>query len=77
MENKKYIFDLETITQIAYFAHIGGFIFKSSGNGEYKGSNILSVTGDIINPNLYEFEMYSPLRRRYKSCQEELSKNIL
>lgn len=68
LENKKYIFDLETITQIAYFAHIGGFIFKNYGNGEYKGSNILSVTGDIINPNLYEFEMYSPLKGVIKAA---------
>lgn len=67
LENKKYVFDLETISQITYLAHIGGFAFKDYGNGEYKGSNILSITGDIINPNLYEFEMYTPLRNIVKN----------
>lgn len=68
LENKKYIFDLETISQIAYLAHIGGFIFKNYGSGEYKGSNILSVTGDIMNANLYEFEMYAPLKNIVRSA---------
>ncbi|WP_300366463.1 NADH-ubiquinone oxidoreductase-F iron-sulfur binding region domain-containing protein [Brachyspira sp.] len=66
-ENKKYIFDLETISQITYLAHIGGFSFKNYGSGEYKGTNILSVSGDILKPNLYEFEMYTPLRNVVKS----------
>lgn len=67
LENKKYIFDLETISQIAYLSHMGGFTFKNYGSGEYKGTNILSISGDIIRPNLYEFEMYTPLKNVVKA----------
>ncbi|MBW5389162.1 NADH-ubiquinone oxidoreductase-F iron-sulfur binding region domain-containing protein [Brachyspira hampsonii] len=67
LENKKYVFDLETVSQIAYLAHIGGFTFKNYGNGDYKGSFIVSVTGDIISPNLYEFEMHTPLKNILKA----------
>lgn len=62
LENKKYIFDLESLTQITYLAHIGTFSFKNYGNGEYKGTYILSVTGDIRTPGLYEYKMYTPLK---------------
>lgn len=61
-ENKKYIFDLETITQITYLAHIGEFSFKNYGAYENKGTYILSMSGDIISPNIYEFEMYTPIK---------------
>ena len=61
-ENKKYIFDLETITQITYLAHIGEFSFKNYGAHENKGTYILSMSGDIISTNIYEFEMYTPIK---------------
>lgn len=57
LENKKYIFDLETITQFGYFAHIGKNNFERYGKGDFKGSVLLSISGDINIPNLYEFEM--------------------
>lgn len=57
LENKKYIFDLETITQFGYFAHIGKNNFERYGVGDFKGSVLLSITGDINIPNLYEFEL--------------------
>ncbi|WP_300721268.1 NADH-ubiquinone oxidoreductase-F iron-sulfur binding region domain-containing protein, partial [uncultured Brachyspira sp.] len=66
LENKKYIFDLETVSQIIYLAYIGGFNFKNYGFGKYKGTNILSVSGDIINSDLYEFEMHTPLKNAVK-----------
>ncbi|WP_432631716.1 NADH-ubiquinone oxidoreductase-F iron-sulfur binding region domain-containing protein [Brachyspira sp.] len=57
LENKKYIFDLETITQFGYFAHIGKNNFEKHGKGNFKGSILLSISGDINIPNLYEFEL--------------------
>ena len=57
LENKKYIFDLETITQFGYFAHIGKNNFEKYGKGDFKGSVLLSISGDINIPNLYEFEL--------------------
>ncbi len=69
LENKKYIFDLETISQFAYLLHIGELGFKSYGAGKkYNGTYILSISGDIINPNLYEFEMYTPFKNIIKSA---------
>ena len=69
IENKKYIFDLETISQFAYLLHIGELGFKSYGAGKkYNGTYILSISGDIINPNLYEFEMYTPFKNIIKSA---------
>ena len=56
LENKKYIFDLETITQFGYFAHIGKDNFEKHGKGNFKGTVLLSISGDINIPNLYEFE---------------------
>ena len=56
LENKKYIFDLETITQFGYFCHIGKNNFEKYGKGNFKGSALLSISGDINIPNLYEFE---------------------
>ncbi len=57
LENKKYIFDLETITQFGYFAHVGKGNFEKYGKGDFKGSVLLSISGDINIPNLYEFEL--------------------
>ena len=57
LENKKYIFDLETITQFGYFAHIGKDNFENHGKGNFKGTVLLSISGDINIPNLYEFEL--------------------
>lgn len=57
LENKKYIFDLETITQFGYFAHIGKDNFEKHGKGNFKGTVLLSISGDINIPNLYEFEL--------------------
>ena len=57
LENKKYIFDLDTLTQFGYFAHIGKDNFSKHGKGNYKGSILLSLSGDINIPNLYEFEL--------------------
>lgn len=57
LENKKYIFDLETITQFGYFAHIGKNNFEKHGKGNFKGTVLLSISGDINIPNLYEFEL--------------------
>ena len=57
LENKKYIFDLETITQFGYFAHIGKDNFEKHGKGNFKGTVLLSILGDINIPNLYEFEL--------------------
>ena len=62
LENKKYIFDLDTVAQLAYLAHIGSFSFKNYGLGKDKGTYILSITGDFVNADLYEFEMYTPLK---------------
>lgn len=68
LENKKYIFDLDTITQLTYLAHIGEYSFKNYGTGKNKGTYIFSVTGDIINPNLYEFEIDTPLKNLSKAA---------
>ena len=57
LENKKYIFDLETITQFGYFTHIGKNNFENHGKGNFKGTVLLSISGDINIPNLYEFEL--------------------
>ena len=57
LENKKYIFDLETITQFGYFAHIGKDNFEKHGKGNFKGTVLFSISGDINIPNLYEFEL--------------------
>ena len=57
LEDKKYIFDLETITQFGYFAHIGKDNFEKHGKGNFKGTVLLSISGDINIPNLYEFEL--------------------
>ena len=57
LENKKYIFDLETITQFGYFAHIGKDNFEKHGKGNFKGTVLLSISGDINIPNLYELEL--------------------
>lgn len=57
LENKKYIFDLETITQFGYFAHIGKDNFEKYGKGNFKGTVLFSISGDINIPNLYEFEL--------------------
>lgn len=57
LENKKYIFDLETITQFGYFAHIGKDNFEKHSKGNFKGTVLLSISGDINIPNLYEFEL--------------------
>ena len=54
LENKKYIFDLYTITQFAYLAHIESF--KDHSNN-IKGTYLLSISGDVNNSNLYEFEI--------------------
>lgn len=55
-ENNEYVFDLETITQFAYIAHMGSNNFHNYGRSNYKGSFIVSISGDILLPNLYEFE---------------------
>ncbi len=57
LENKKYVFDLETIAQFTYLAHIGELSFKNYGSSSIKGTYILSLSGDIIYPNVYEFEI--------------------
>lgn len=58
LENSQYAFDLETVTQFAYFAHIGKINFsRLGGNKDLKGTFIVSTTGDIGIANLYEFEM--------------------
>ena len=53
LENKKYVFDLETIAQFTYLAHIG----ELSGSSDIKGTYILSLSGDIKEPDIYEFEI--------------------
>lgn len=62
LENEKYIFDLETITQFGYFLHIGKSNFEKYGKGDFKGSILLSISGDINIPNLYEFEISTPFK---------------
>ena len=57
LENKKYVFDLDTLTQFTYFAHIGEFSFKNYGSSDVNGTYILSLSGDIMYPDLYEFEI--------------------
>ena len=53
LESKKYVFDLETIAQFTYLAHIG----ELSGSSDIKGTYILSLSGDIKEPDIYEFEI--------------------
>lgn len=48
---------METITQLGYFFHIGKNNFEKYGKGDFKGSILLSISGDINIANLYEFEM--------------------
>jgi [NiFe] hydrogenase diaphorase moiety large subunit len=60
--------NVETFLAAARVVQWGGYWFRSEGTDESAGSKILSVSGDVAEPGIYEYPFGTPIHRVLADC---------
>jgi [NiFe] hydrogenase diaphorase moiety large subunit len=63
--------NVETFFAAARIVHRGGYWFRGEGTEKSSGSNILSVSGDVVRPGIYEYPFGTPVARVLADCGAE------